>query len=73
MKTTMPADRTLDDMTKIRPFRADTPKIKELKKKTGFDEIELTRRAVHVGLPILAEALGIELDETKEPNTAVTA
>ena len=70
MKQTFPPDTSLDDSKPLRIYRADAPLIKAAKKETGLDELEIKRRAIHVGLPQLAKLLGVTLEEKEKGSKA---
>jgi hypothetical protein len=63
MKETNPEDTTLGDPTRIRVFAADEGIIRKTSEKTGLGGDDVKRRAIHVGLPILAKKLGLKLDD----------
>lgn len=65
MTATAPKEKTLDNPTPLRVFKADSNPIKEIAQESGLDEIEVKRRAIHVGLPELAKMLGIKIDKKK--------
>ncbi len=55
---TFPKNRALGDSQRVRFFADNDHLIATLKEKTGLDACEIRRRALHVGLPLLAELLG---------------
>lgn len=61
MKKTAPEIKTLGEPAKVRLFKVDEPLIKDVASETGMDRVELTRRAIHVGLPLLAQLLGVDI------------
>lgn len=65
MKDTFPQDRELSEGERIRIFKADKNLLKHISDKTGIEEDEIKRRGIHVGLPKLAELLGIDLGKKK--------
>ena len=53
----------MGDPTRIRVFAADEGIIRETSTKTGLGSDDVKRRAIHIGLPILAKKLGVNLDD----------
>lgn len=60
MEKTFPEGRELSDSERLRIFEQDKAIIEETAKKIGVEADEVKRRAIHVGLPRLAELLGIK-------------
>ena len=66
MKQTFPNGRALSNSERVRIFEADKPVLEEMQAKTGLEADEIKRRAIHVGLPELADLLGIELKKPRK-------
>jgi hypothetical protein len=66
MNKTFPEGRKLGEPVRLRIFEADKAIVAQAALKTGIQEEEIKRRAIHVGLGKLAELLGIDLAEKKK-------
>jgi len=65
MQATFPPDRSLGEPERLRLFAKDAPLVEIAKQKAGLDDDEIKRRAIHVGLPVLLEMLGIDPPKKK--------
>lgn len=65
MKKTFPENRKLAEPERLRTFAHDKMLLEQAVRATGIEPDEIRRRAIHVGLPMLVELLGIG-DEVKK-------
>lgn len=59
---TFPLERELSNAERLRIFARDKPLIAQTAARAGLEPDEVKRRAIHVGLPKLAELLGVKLE-----------
>ena len=61
MNDTFPESLKLSEPERLRLFEHNFEQIDEVARKSGLDADEIRRHAIHVGLPQLAELLGVNL------------